>query len=248
MLKTDSLGDTIWTRTYGGEWGIDHFWGNCVRETEEGGYIISGTLSGKILIRTNEQGDTLWTKIAEKDGNCVEETSDGYYVVTGNTQLGFSLYGGNLLLLKATQQGDVLWNRSYGGAESDEGAYVQQTSDSGYIVTGYTYSFGAGDYDLYLLKTDSLGLLGIVEEPVVTRRLSWSVSLTIAPRIVIHYDDMPQGFRASVFDVIGRQVDELRSSGSSGIISWGDGYSPGVYFIRVWCNQQESTAKVVLIK
>jgi hypothetical protein len=163
LIKTDSIGDTLWTKTYGTS---DHDWGMSVKETPDGGYIITGSkpLKGSgsdvYLIKTNSSGDTLWTKgyggNSFDEGNDVEVTPDNGFIVVGYTRS----YGSGLsdvYLIKTDSIGDTLWTRTYGGGSFDEGFSVKVTSDGGYIITGYTRSSGAGGYDVYLVKTDSLG-------------------------------------------------------------------------------------------
>ena len=111
------------------------------------------------LLYAQEPGDTLWTRTyggSESDqANCVQQTTDGGYIVVGFT----ASYGASydIYLVKTDASGDTLWTRTYGGSEIDDANFVQQTSDGGYIIVGRTQSFGAGNYDLYLIKTDANG-------------------------------------------------------------------------------------------
>ncbi len=159
-VKTDASGDTLWTRTYGG---ADDDAGNCIEQTADGGFIITGyTYSfgqdDLLLIKTNATGDTSWTKVyggQSTEGWSVQQTTDGGYVVAGYT---YSVPGnGDVYLLKTSASGDTLWSRTYGGTENDCGNSILQTSDGGYILAGFTRSFGAGNEDLYLIKTNAQG-------------------------------------------------------------------------------------------
>jgi uncharacterized delta-60 repeat protein len=164
LVKTNSQGDTLWTRTYGGS---DYDNAYSVQQTADGGYIVAGFTdsfgagrSDVYLVKTNSQGDTLWTRTyggSASDGAWSgRQTPDGGYIVAGTT---YSFGAGNydLYVVKTNSQGDTLWTRTYGGGSGDEALSVQRTADGGYIVAGYTESFGAGLYDFYLVKTDSLG-------------------------------------------------------------------------------------------
>ncbi|HDQ06384.1 MAG TPA: hypothetical protein ENN36_06665 [Candidatus Bathyarchaeota archaeon] len=86
----------------------------------------------------------------------VVETSDGGYAIIGYTEsFGASEY--DFLLVKTDGYGYIEWNKTYGGAENDFGLSIVATSDGGYALTGYTKSFGAGDRDFWLIKTDGTG-------------------------------------------------------------------------------------------
>ena len=88
----------------------------------------------------------------------VQQTSDGGYIVAGFTY-SFGAGSDDVFLLKTDASGNLQWAKTFGGSGWDVPYSVQQTSDGGYIVAGFTYSFGAGDWDAFLLKTNASGNL-----------------------------------------------------------------------------------------
>jgi hypothetical protein len=144
-------------RTYAGDQG------KCVQQTMDGGYVVAGRKDSNVyLIKTDSYGDTLWTRTyggeSNDEGRSVQQTSpDSGYIIAGYTE-SFGTGGSDVYLIKTDSSGDTLWTRTYGGESNDEGRSVQQTfPDSGYIIAGYTESSGAGGSDVYLIKTDSSG-------------------------------------------------------------------------------------------
>jgi len=164
LIKTDTLGDTVWTKTYGG---IDGDGASYVRQTLDGGYIISAWTNsfsvGNLdiwLIKTDSKGDTLWTKTFGGSGideaSSVQQTLDEGYIIAGGTE-SFSSGSFDVWLIKTNTSGDTLWTKTHGGVSAEGAAAVQQTIDGGYIIAGATHSFGLGFTDIWLIKTNSFG-------------------------------------------------------------------------------------------
>ena len=164
LVKTDSRGNQEWTRSFGGR-GWD--WGNHIAADPGGGYIITGWTdsfgSGEgdlWLIKIDDEGELVWNRthggIAHEQGNCAQATPDGGYIITGASAT-YAVGEFDIWLLKTDSQGEVEWKRSFGGAAHDEGHYVVNCSDRGYLVLGSTSSQGAGATDVLLIKLTQSG-------------------------------------------------------------------------------------------
>jgi hypothetical protein len=169
LIRTNANGTLLWSKEYGGAVGLSDK-GYSVRETSDGGFIISGTTAtygaggdDMYVIKTNSTGAIVWTTTigssgVNEAGREVQQTSDGGYIVAGYSDgLGTSFY--DVYLVKLNASGVVQWKKTYGGSSYDFAYTVQQTTDNGYIIGATTNSFGAGDYNAYLLKTDVNGTL-----------------------------------------------------------------------------------------
>ena len=166
VLKLDRDGNIQWARTIGG---ASHDVGYSIIQTFDGGYAIVGSTSSfgqgvtdVYVVKLDSSGNLEWTKTiggADFDlGKCIIQTSDGGYAISGFTG-SFGQGNYDVYVVKLDGLGNLEWTKTIGGENWDEGRSIIQTSDGGYLVAGFTTSFGQGNSDIYVMKLDGSGNL-----------------------------------------------------------------------------------------
>jgi hypothetical protein len=165
IWKVDSSGNTDWLKIYD-----DPGYHTCIQETDDGGYIVTGEIDiaprdwDVLLMKTDSVGTVEWQKIfrfGEYGDNAyaIRQTDDGGYILAGRVETSFSGVEADFLVIKTDSNGNMEWNKTYGGAkwEWTQSNDILFTDDGGYIFLGETDSFGAGSRDIWLFKTDASG-------------------------------------------------------------------------------------------
>ncbi len=167
IIRTDSDGEKVWEKTYGGE---NYEFAYSVAKTRDGNYVAAGYSSSFnteknsdiYLFKFNEKGDKLWDRVYGGPGwdtaYSIIETGDGGLIYTGyldNKANGET----DIYLMKTDADGNCRWARAFGGVRKDVGTSVIQTKDGGYLITGKSTSYisrGLG-WDILAIKTDAKG-------------------------------------------------------------------------------------------
>ncbi|MCJ7582494.1 MAG: hypothetical protein MUP98_18415, partial [Candidatus Aminicenantes bacterium] len=168
VIKLNISGDIEWQKTYGEEFNIFTLNAYSIQKTNDGGYII-GASNGIAhfshqfwVIKLSANGDIIWQKnYGDEAVNYVyslQQTNDGGYIVAGHT--GYEDGRGyDFLIIKLSFDGTIEWSKTYRGSLDDKPSSILLTSDGGYIVAGYTESYGAGGFDIWILKLASDGTI-----------------------------------------------------------------------------------------
>jgi hypothetical protein len=264
VVKTDNTGHQQWARTYGGD--SDEL-ANSVKQTSDGGFIIAGWTcsfgngsADFYLVKTNNQGTIQWTRTYGGTGfdgaSSVHQTPDGGYIVGGYSS-SVSAGGYDFLLLKVDGNGNPLWKRTYGGRDDEVWGCSCRTVDGGYAIAGWTFSFGAGSDDYYLVKT------GSDQQPLECESIEFDL-----PNQFCLYPNYPNPFNAStqityslpimskislkVFNPMGQEVatlaDEIQSAGVHSTSFGSLGLPSGTYFYRLQAGDFVQTKKMILLK
>ncbi len=146
ILRLDQNGNIVWQKSYEGSSA------NTILQTSDGGYIVSAHSSGSsgggtLVLKLDANGNIEWQKVYEATTASIQPSSDGGYVLGGS-------FGNELWVSKLDKNGNIQGQKIY-RTGSEGGGSIQQTSDGGYAVAGYTHS--SGDSDIWVLKLNSDG-------------------------------------------------------------------------------------------
>jgi hypothetical protein len=165
ILKTNSSGDTVWTKNYGGS---RPEYPNQLLPTSDGNYFIVGYTQSFgtgdqniYLLKINPaNGDTLFTKVyggfGNEDGKEIAATADGNYVIVGASN-SLNYANNDVQLIKINPAGDILWTKYYGGPNYESARSVKLCLDGGFIIAGKTAANSTAVASLYLVKTNPTG-------------------------------------------------------------------------------------------
>lgn len=266
LIKMTPTGDTLWSRRYGGTPPRQCAY---ITQTLDSNYIIVGYRgeygSGEedvYLLKVDENGDSIWTRIYGGDtsdyGAHIYAMPDTNYLVVGWTR-SYGATPGDVYFFKTTNDGGILWTLRYGGNELDCGRRISPIMDGGYLIIGYTESYGAGLADVYLIR------LG--QEPGISENQR-SIKI-IAPNLinypnpaasncVIHFQtEFPGLVSLEIYDASGRLVRRLMNERKDigkytavwdGTDEHGKGCPAGVYFVQLESGGAHDVGKIILVR
>ena len=257
LIKTAANGDTLWTKTYN-RYGSDH--ANFIQQTLDGGYILTGISdigwwSGIWLIKTDVNGDTLWTKTFSESsisGNSIHQTSDGGYIITGQTEPIEN--NQDVVLIKTDENGDAMWTKILDRSNWDHGRSVQQTSDGGYIVCGFTSSLDE-NADIWLIKIapDVTSIGGNPHSFINGFQLQQNYPNPFNPSTTIEFT-LPKSeyVELKVYNILGKEVTTLVSKrlnqGNHTYIFDGKNLASGIYYYQLVAGDFREVKKMILLK
>ena len=246
VIRTNNFGDSLWTKKLGGQFAD---YARSVQQTTDGGFIITGTTnsygqgtpgcSNVYILKIDSIGVLEWQKTygstSPDEGYYITTTNDGNYAIVG-FKWTFNIGEYDTYLLKINPNGDTLWTKTYGGPDDEEGYALLQASDDCFIIVGITESFGAGGYDVYLIKTEPD--VGIKESEKGIHKYMAEIQLNIAPnpfttitRIELLGVRKNSKNNLTIYDSAGRLVKSVKLETST--YELGADLLPGIYFLKL---------------
>jgi len=252
LVKTNGLGDIIWTKTYGTP--ADEI-GRSLSITTDDGFILIGFEDfdgGNVyLVKTDSFGNEQWSDYYGGDGwdmgHCVQQTADGGYILAGRKES--SVTGTNdMYCIKTDNSGIIEWQNTFPKGIMSDAMSVQQTTDGGYVLFGSTAdTIGGLNIDMYLVKTDGFGVVSIDEQEPL------SVQVTAYPNPFTNYttialdDPLGREFTFALLNSIGQMIRSINHITSGQIRLDRDHLANGLYFFQITTSAQlVATGKLII--
>ena len=247
LIKTDSQGNLIWAFDY--DFG-DEDYALDLGQTADGGYVLLGSsvyiypfYADMTLLKVDAGGTFQWQqKYGGTDyetGIGLEVLSDGTMVLVGSsTSEGQHWFDNDIFLLRVDAMGDTLWSRRFGKEEADFGKAVQMTPDGGFVICGSATDPASFNVDLYLIKTDALGMTTSQEYPETTPE----IHLFPNPAQDQIFLSAPVD-QFILLDLTGRKILHLAPTGQTVDLSQ---VAPGLYMAEVISKHQSFFQKLII--
>lgn len=253
IIKTDSNGDSIWARTYGGEWNEE---ARDIMETPDGGFVFCGKRAESndepdyYLMKIDAQGDSVWAYVyhgfsaVHRVVHSFIQTQDGGYALIGYNDLGF------IDIFKTDSEGDSLWSISYMNHPviRNKARTIIQTDDGGYYLCGFYQ-------DIWLARL-SPEMTGIEEEIIslpgqIVLHQNYPNPFNVSTSISFTLSE-PQDIVLSIYDLLGRKVSVLADGYYDPgiyIITYGAGnLTSGIYFYKLKAGDISEMKSMILLK
>jgi hypothetical protein len=257
LVKTNSVGDTLWTKNYGG---AQYDEGMSLIANSDGSFtfVVRDSSSGfgdvdVQIIKTDSNGSIIWNKIyggSQKDtGKMIQPTSDGGYIVAGHSR-SFGWVNPDMWILRLDQSGDTLWTRHYGGSDHEHCYSARQTSDGGFTAIGHTAS-NSSNWEIMFIKLNSIGKFG---QEVGVNEIYSDNNLSVYPNPTerIINIDITGNMLSSIFkitntlgqEIFSETIDGSNQNKKKTIDLYG--HESGVYILSIQSSQESITKKIIL--
>ena len=265
-VKLDSYGNLEWQKSLGGS-GEDI--GTCIRQTAEGGYIISGyTKSGNgdvnpleykgntdyWVVKLNPSGNVEWKRTLggslEDHSYSVWQTMDGNYIVAGET---YSPNTGDVTdnhgsfdawIVKLNTLGNLVWQKSFGGSKADSSSSIQQTTDGGFVFAGVSNSADGNVSDNHG-NYDFWVVKLSPDQPLAVQDVK-NANINIYPnpvKDVLRISGAVSISDVEIYDISGKKVSEMKDVKNR---QMNIHYLPkGSYLLKGLFDQQQHTLKII---
>lgn len=255
LIKTNILGDTIWTRKYK-NYNANINLGYSVDQTNDGGYVIGGITQDSLspfyncfIIKTDSLGNEIWNASIGNQTDFIDETlskiiqtPDGGLVFSGTYS---SQNNDDLYLVKLAQNGLIEWEKHFGGFDNESGFGLDLSSDGGYASCGYTNSFCLGC--AYIVKTDQNGLVNSI-----SMQNNSNLKIVTYPNpaneiLYINLDYFIKKGEVKINDISVKNIISTKFDSYELVIEVGN-LSDGMYFIQIFDNNNQifHTQKLII--
>ena len=237
LYKTDSAGTLSWTKILDGR--LYNPVNNVIVQLHDSGYAIAGNsvvTNSQFLIRTDANGDTLWTRtFPGYYGTGVVEQSNGNIAVGGSDLLDNAMH-----LNVFDSLGTLLYTQAYGYVNDEWCQSIAATSDGGYILCGSTNTFSSVDFEMFIVKTDSTGFaigVGIHENQAPQAGKLFPNPATSYS--VLTLEEPASDATIELYDAGGKLVQTINNVNGTIVRIERNDLPAGVYFVKLISQDEE---------